>query len=104
MPTWPRPSPTATSAVNENRRPPFTTLATRLMVMTRSSKPSPPRWFPSLKLKAGLPGCIGQGCDPAVVEESAAVEHDLRDAGCLCPLPEELADLLGGVPVATGGA
>ena len=33
----PSPSPTTTSAVNENRRPPFTTLATRLMAMTRSS-------------------------------------------------------------------
>src|SRR5881296_3250246 len=35
-PTWPRPSPTTTSAVNENRRPPLTTLATRLMETTRS--------------------------------------------------------------------
>ena len=31
MPTFPAWSPTATSAVKLNRRPPFTTLATRLM-------------------------------------------------------------------------
>ena len=37
MPTLVLPSPTATSALNENRRPPFTTLATRLMAMTFST-------------------------------------------------------------------
>ena len=36
-PTRPAPSPTTTSAANENRRPPFTTLATRLIEITRSS-------------------------------------------------------------------
>ena len=36
-PTRPALSPTTTSAVNENRRPPLTTLATRLMCTTRSS-------------------------------------------------------------------
>src|SRR5581483_4263670 len=35
-PTWPRPSPTTTSAGNEHRRPPFTTFATRLIETTRS--------------------------------------------------------------------
>src|SRR4051812_34904212 len=35
-PTVPSPSPTTTSAVKLNRRPPLTTLATRLMVTTRS--------------------------------------------------------------------
>src|SRR5439155_1590839 len=35
-PTWPWPSPTTTSAEKEKRRPPFTTLATRLMWTTRS--------------------------------------------------------------------
>src|SRR3954468_12671502 len=40
----PSPSPTTTSAVKLNRRPPLTTLATRLMVTTRSTKAvfSPP--------------------------------------------------------------
>src|SRR5512135_2578619 len=41
MPTRPRPSPTATSALNENRRPPFTTLATRLIEMTFSTMSLP---------------------------------------------------------------
>src|SRR3954469_6728945 len=36
MPTTLRSSPTTTSAVNEKRRPPFTTLATRLISTTRS--------------------------------------------------------------------
>ena len=37
MPTLVLPSPTATSALNENRRPPLTTLATRLMAITFST-------------------------------------------------------------------
>jgi len=36
-PTRPSPLPTATRALNENRRPPFTTLATRLIAMTFST-------------------------------------------------------------------
>ncbi len=36
-PTRPAPSPTTTSAVKLNRRPPLTTLATRLIETTRSS-------------------------------------------------------------------
>ena len=36
-PTWPFWSPTTTSAENENRRPPLTTFATRLMWTTRST-------------------------------------------------------------------
>src|SRR6266568_4684969 len=43
-PTCPCPSPTATSALKPNRRPPFTTLATRLIAMTFSISPSPSRW------------------------------------------------------------
>jgi hypothetical protein len=37
-PTRPAPSPTTTSAVKLKRRPPLTTLATRLIATTRSSK------------------------------------------------------------------
>jgi hypothetical protein len=36
-PTLPLPSPTATRALNEKRRPPFTTLATRLIAITFST-------------------------------------------------------------------
>src|ERR687897_436190 len=41
MPTTEFSSPTATSAVNEKRRPPLTTLATRLISITRSCRSSP---------------------------------------------------------------
>src|SRR5207249_1661448 len=43
IPTRPCPSPTATSALNPKRRPPFTTLATRLIEITFSTRPSPSR-------------------------------------------------------------
>src|SRR5213594_1387624 len=43
IPTRPWPSPTATSALNPKRRPPFTTLATRLIEITFSTRPSPSR-------------------------------------------------------------
>src|SRR5207249_3553752 len=43
-PTRPCPSPTATSALNPKRRPPLTTLATRLIEITFSTRPSPSRW------------------------------------------------------------
>src|SRR5881398_1146509 len=42
-PTRPCPSPTATSALNPKRRPPLTTLATRLIEITFSMRPSPSR-------------------------------------------------------------
>src|SRR5688500_3652879 len=47
-PTRPLPSPTATSALNEKRRPPFTTLATRLIATTFSMRSEPSRdcWSP----------------------------------------------------------
>src|SRR5687768_775141 len=46
-PTRPLPSPTATSALNEKRRPPFTTLATRLIATTFSSRSEPSRAWES---------------------------------------------------------
>src|SRR5438874_713091 len=39
-PTWPPPSPTTMTALKLNRRPPLTTLATRLIWTTRSSSAS----------------------------------------------------------------
>ena len=39
-PTWPAPSPTTTTALKLKRRPPLTTLATRLIWTTRSSSAS----------------------------------------------------------------
>src|SRR5258708_2411558 len=97
-----RSSPTTTRAVNENRRPPLTTLATRLISTTRSwrSRPSPEtvrsmklmgsrprvagRW--PLEGQPALAGTVGQGLDAAVVLVAAAVEHGRLDAGRLRPL------------------
>src|SRR5919204_2253601 len=111
MPTLPLPSPTTTSAVNEKRRPPLTTLATRLIATTRSSncdfgassRPGPPRSSRGgrlpcppgprragaaaielsslLEVQPALAGRLGQRLDAAVVLEAAAVEHHRGDAG-----------------------
>src|SRR5688572_7185552 len=45
-PTRPWPSPTATRALKEKRRPPFTTFATRLIATTFSTRSLPSRWSP----------------------------------------------------------
>src|SRR6201989_1170969 len=103
-PTTPFASPTTTSAVNEKRRPPLTTLATRLISTTRSwrSKPeaemdrsgaaiSPSR----LEDQAALAGAIRQGLHAAVVLVAAAVEHGGLDAGGLGPLGQQRAGARG---------
>src|SRR6267143_6693335 len=100
-PTCPCPSPTTTSAEKLNRRPPLTTLATRLMLTTRSF--SSGRSFGligaaieiSLELQAALAGALGDRSDAAVVVESVAVEHDRGDLRGLAFLRHQLADLLG---------
>src|SRR5919204_1760637 len=104
-----RSSPTTTSAVNEKRRPPLTTLATRLISTTRScrSRPSPetvrstklitwsrPR-VADLEAQPALTGSVGQGLDAAVVLVAAAVEHGGLDAGGLGALGQQLAGPLG---------
>src|SRR5579862_7005826 len=100
-----------TSAAKPNRRPPFTTLATRLMltsfsVNSLSSRsrcwPSPPsrlRRSPCVRairvlseFETALAGGVGQGLDPAVINIGAAVEHDARDPGRLGALGDQLAD------------
>src|SRR5438105_4373131 len=113
-PTLPAASPTTTSAVNENRRPPFTTLATRLMAITRSS------YCPSGTVISALSGgsdaeqgripalsrcasqfqscfacAVGDCRNPAVIPEAAAVEHHGGDSGCLGAVADELADVPG---------
>src|SRR5918995_6203871 len=109
IPTTESSSPTATSAVNEKRRPPLTTLATRLISMTRSCRSSPLGLTVStamgwkkvadacarLELQASLSSALGQSLDAAVVAVSAAVEHAGLDAGVGSPLGEGLAGLLG---------
>src|SRR3954454_24285602 len=107
-----RSSPTTTRAVNEKRRPPLTTLATRLISTTRSWRSWP--WGPrpalsrvlsllaialnvanSLEAEPSLPGAFRQQADLAVVAVAAAVEHAGLHAGVLGPLGQQLAGLLG---------
>src|SRR5262245_55064652 len=102
-PTCPRPSPTTTSAVNENRRPPLTTLATRLMDTTRSfSSSTLGSIFASATLsslflehQAASARRVGERLHPSVVHVTAAIEHHALDALRLRLLGQELADQLG---------
>src|SRR3954465_2493825 len=88
-------SPTTTSAVNEKRRPPLTTLATRLISTTRSCRSYAPGFtdraraigesprVPTLEAQPSLTGAVGQSLDPAVVAVTAAIEHHGLDPGAL---------------------
>src|SRR3954447_10025268 len=112
----PSPSPTTTSAVKLKRRPPLTTLATRLIATTRSTyavfswaappersrrsrrSPEPParRCGPGIRqssqkektseLQPALAGCVGEGGDSPVVPPAAAVEDHGIDASGLGPI------------------
>src|SRR5688572_19758786 len=102
-----------TSAVKLNRRPPLTTLATRLIATTRSTSadfsgaaPRSPRHcrrthpgHDAGDLASELQPCfscrVRQCGDAAVVTIAAAVEDDRRDALLLRALRDEGADLLG---------
>src|SRR4029079_2636175 len=97
-------SPTTTRAVNENRRPPLTTLATRLISTTRSWRSRPEleiersgAGIESLRLEdqAALPGAFGKGLHAAVVLVSAAVEDRRLDSRGLGALGEQLPGLAG---------
>src|SRR5271169_6855907 len=109
MPTTSRSSPTTTRAVNEKRRPPLTTLATRLISTTRSWR-SRPAWLTdrstvidmgservavrclaALDGHARLANGLGEGAHVAVEAIATTVEHRFRDAGGLGPLGERLA-------------
>src|SRR3954464_10609478 len=94
-------------AANEKRRPPFTTLATRLTLPTARSS----NWesametsFSSLELETRVAGRVGDRSDAAVIEEPAAVEHDLGDTGGLGPVGHEGTDLRGRLDIAGGAA
>src|SRR3954452_997535 len=109
MPTTDSSSPTTTSAVNEKRRPPLTTLATRLISTTRSCRSRPSRSTGMrpisvlLESEAALAGAVRQGRHAAVVEIAAAIEHDPIDALVLGPLGDELANLRRPLLLAAGG-
>src|SRR5215210_3972137 len=88
-------SPTTTRAVNEKRRPPLTTFATRLISTTRSWRSRPVDETErsgaamssfegsGLEVQAALAGALGQGLDTAVIAVAAAVEDRRLDAGGL---------------------
>src|SRR5665213_355523 len=92
-------SPTTTSAVNEKRRPPLTTLATRLISTTRSWRSRPaPLTVLSMRMRIGkgsserepaLPRSLRKRLDLAVIEVAAAVEDHARDAGGLTALGDQ---------------
>src|SRR5437879_8336017 len=104
MPTTSRSSPTTTSAVNENRRPPLTTLATRLIATTRSWRSRPWAFICcclaiqvrvlNLEGEPAPTGSLGERLDAPVVLVAAAVEDARFDAGFLGPLREHLAGAL----------
>src|SRR3954471_3383852 len=116
-----------TRAAKPKRRPPFTTLATRLMLTSFSTNsvssrsrcwPSPsrrrrspccvrpPPWVRAIRtsseLEAALAGGVGQGLDPAMIEIGAAVEDDAPDPARLGALGDQLADGGGRFPVGAG--
>src|SRR5258705_7486920 len=128
---WPKPtrpfsSPTTTSAAKPKRRPPFTTLATRLMwtslsvnSLSRSSRSRrcgsramilfqlvPVPQFQCCRswseIEATLARRLGQRLDPAVVEIAAAIEHHPFDALRRCALGEPFSDRLGRLDVGAG--
>src|SRR5215472_6370058 len=93
-PFW---SPTTMRAENENRRPPFSTLATRFRLTTRSatSLRSPYVGYRDairLKLQSGLAGGFRKRLDAAVVQEPTPIEDHRAHAGGLRALGDRAAD------------
>src|SRR5262249_20604207 len=76
---------------------PLTTFATRLMWTTRSTSSPTSSGLMSiagpLESKARFAGSVGHFFDAAVIDESVAVEHDLRDLARHQLLADALADL-----------
>src|SRR3954451_7453597 len=110
MPTTESSSPTATRAVNEKRRPPFTTFATRLISITRSCRSRPfgltlstaiePTKVAGLsrrpsELQAPLAGALGDRRDASMEAVSAPVEDAGLHTRGLAALRQQLADALG---------
>src|SRR4029077_6281412 len=101
-PTRPRWSPTTTSAAKPKRRPPFTTLATRLMCtslstnsLSRSSRSRDSRATDlvlSLEFQAARAGRLGERFHAPMIKITAAVEDDLLDAFFARARRNQLAD------------
>src|SRR5262249_38698116 len=106
-PTRPFWSPATTSALKLKRRPPFTTLATRLMWTTFSliSRPcgsilyatSLPRFS---ELEPGFAGRVGQRLDSAVIQKPVTIENNRLNSARQAFLGNLLAHRLGGVDTA----
>src|SRR5262245_27580765 len=94
-PTRPFWSPIATIALNENRRPPFTTLAQRFTLITRSMNSdlgaSDPRTSDLLEVQTAGARAVGKRLDAPVVQVAAAVEAHLLDALLLRAFRHQLA-------------
>src|SRR6185312_7795490 len=94
-------SPTTTSAEKLRFLPPFTTLVTRLIDTTCSFRfrlLDSMRFvniaMRSLELQSRFAGRVGERLDAPVIEITAAIEHDLRNALFFRPLGNEAADFL----------
>src|SRR6188508_872962 len=95
-PTTPLRSPTTTTALKLKRRPPLTTLATRLIWTTFSSRLSLvgsilAMLVSALQVEAALAGALGERANPPVVLVTAAVEDHGLHARCLGSLRHGLA-------------
>src|SRR5690606_2861158 len=110
-PILPLPSPTTTSAAKPKRLPPFTTLATRLMLTRRSmisscsSRSLRLRSVFSLRailssypleIQASFAGTIGQSLDASMIQERAAVKDHLLHAFFRGALRDQFADFFRG--------
>src|SRR5690606_1448748 len=98
IPTLPSSSPTTTRAEKLKRRPPLTTLATRLMWMTRSrrlssSKLSIAITFRLSEVQASFACRFGQCLDTTVVEIAIAIEDHAVNRVLLANLSDECAHL-----------
>src|SRR6476469_7202773 len=101
-PTWPAPSPTTTTALKLNRRPPLTTLATRLIWTTRSSSVRRPGSILGngfslfeLEVEPALARGVSQRANTAVITEAGSIEDDSLDTRGLGALGEQPADHRG---------
>ena len=110
-PRWPCPGrlppcpgrlPPPHTAAKEKRRPPLTTLATRLMLTTLSirvalrSRSHGASALVCSKLKPPFASSVGHGLYPTVIEESVAVKDDFLVALLLGLLGDEEAHIVGG--------
>src|SRR5438105_15643123 len=108
-PTRPCPSPTTTSALNENRRPPLTTLATRFSETIFSCRSPPRSSRRSIRIAISEPqptfaSRLSERAHPAVIQVAAPIADHFLDADCAGSLGDRLAHGDGGGDGDTGTA